>query len=472
MSRPTSAKLPPLENSMSMPVLTRAVSQRLIDNTQVSLSGAKTQTSPFSLDALGSHFDADSKVYMEIGANSRVYELICDYIAKNSKLQSFRFKEKGKGDNNEGMEDESGEWKQDEEVEGPPGAATLGLGCFFFTWGEHQLSALHQTMGQPVGLESSVAIYTNLVIFVKRETPHVLEDFCNDLILKSEAVQEGMLNIFEWHVCYHYWEQRSRCKARPMESVVLSQEMKDRLVNDITDFLDPDTKQWYNKHGIPHKRGYLFFGVPGAGKTSAIQAIAGKFKYNIGHLHPTHPKMTDDSLSKGVHSAPSKALLIFEDVDAIFGPNRQKLIHTSDLTFTGLLNALDGVGKANGQIFILTTNFRERLDGALIRNGRVDVHIQFTVATDEQVYGFFVRFYPEADDEKFAEPFVKKLRDALQGRDVSPAALQHFFIMHRKSSAEHASNSAGDVVREMEHRATESSLRAVDKKNRKVSDDE
>lgn len=443
-SRPSSAKLPPLDGVPSSPSLTRAVSQKLIDNTQISLSGAKTQTSPFSLDAVGSYIDVDAKVFMEITTSGRVYDLACAYISKHAKMQSFRFKEKAKGSTDD---ENCNPLSCEEETQGPPGSATIGLGCYSFKWEDHQLHALHQTMGQPVGLQQSVDIYTNLVLFAPREAPEVLEAFCNDLIAKSEAVEEGMLNIFEWHVCYHFWEQRARCRARPLESVVLAQEVKDRLVNDITDFLDPTTKQWYNKHGIPHKRGYLFFGVPGAGKTSAIQAVAGTFRYNIGQLHPTHPKMTDDSLIKGVHSAPNKALLIFEDVDAIFGPNREKLIHTSDLTFTGLLNALDGVGKANGQIFILTTNFRERLDAALIRNGRVDVHIEFTVATPEQVVGFFRRFYPEEGDGQLALVFQSRLWEALDGRTVSPAALQHFFIMHRRSTAEHAANSAGDVVK-------------------------
>merc|ERR1711920_1009910 len=105
-----------------------------------------------------------------------------------------------------------------------------------------------------------------------------------------------------------------------------------------------------------------------------------------------------------------------------------KLIHTSDLTFTGLLNALDGVGKANGQIFILTTNYRDRLDAALIRNGRIDVHIEFKSASDDQICGMFQRFYP-GDTNDSARKFVENLRMALDDRDVSMAALQHFFIL-------------------------------------------
>merc|ERR1711948_255077 len=139
----------------------------------------------------------------------------------------------------------------------------------------------------------------------------------------------------------------------------------------------------------------------------------------MGHL-------TDESLRAAVNQAPRRSLLIFEDVDAIFGKNREKLIVDSPLTFSGLLNALDGVGKADGQIFILTTNHRDRLNPALIRNGRADVHIEFTQATDEQISGMFNRFYPFSTAQ-VTEEFVQSLRSALGGREVTTAALQHFF---------------------------------------------
>merc|ERR1711948_49968 len=136
----------------------------------------------------------------------------------------------------------------------------------------------------------------------------------------------------------------------------------------------------------------------------------------MGHL-------TDESLRAAVNQAPRRSLLIFEDVDAIFGKDREKLISDSPLTFSGLLNALDGVGKADGQIFLLTTNHRERLNPALIRNGRADVHIEFTHATDEQISGMFARFYPFGT-EQMRRRFVEDLRLALGDRMVTTAALQ------------------------------------------------
>ena len=52
----------------------------------------------------------------------------------------------------------------------------------------------------------------------------------------------------------------------------------------------------------------------------------------------------------------------------------------SQISFPGLLNAIDGVASHEGRILIMTTNYRERLDPTLIRPGRVDVEIEFDYA--------------------------------------------------------------------------------------------
>merc|ERR1712139_657141 len=100
-----------------------------------------------------------------------------------------------------------------------------------------------------------------------------------------------------------------------------------------------------------------------------------------------------------MEQVPSKSLIVLEDVDALFDEKRKKKSEDkSGITFSGLLNALDGVGSSSGQLFFLTTNHRERLDPALIRNGRVDVHVEFTDATDEQIRGLFAQFYKQRRD--------------------------------------------------------------------------
>lgn len=46
----------------------------------------------------------------------------------------------------------------------------------------------------------------------------------------------------------------------------------------------------------------------------------------------------------------------------------------------------------------MTTNHKEKLDPALLRPGRADVHVKLNYASDKQMKGLFTRFFPEKED--------------------------------------------------------------------------
>ena len=60
---------------------------------------------------------------------------------------------------------------------------------------------------------------------------------------------------------------------------------------------------------------------------------------------------------------------------------------------SGLLNAIDGVASQEGRILIMTTNYPEKLDDALVRPGRVDMKVEFTLASKQQIRELFLRMY-------------------------------------------------------------------------------
>jgi len=168
-----------------------------------------------------------------------------------------------------------------------------------------------------------------------------------------------------------------------------------------------------------------------------IQVIAGQFQRSVCFLQPCHPKMTDELLAKSIVDSPSRALIVLEDIDALFGKDRQTLHEKTPLTFTGLLNALDGIANPNGLIFVLTTNYVDRLDPALVRAGRVDVKIRFPSASQEQVRSMFLRFYPDQETEAnlFLENIKSHFNLEVEGEDsLSMASLQLHFIRCRTAS--------------------------------------
>ncbi|KAJ2455465.1 Complex III assembly protein translocase and chaperone [Coemansia sp. RSA 2336] len=218
-------------------------------------------------------------------------------------------------------------------------------------------------------------------------------------------------------------------KRRLLQSVILDRNVSEGIVTDVQDFIA--NGKWYDDRGIPYRRGYLLYGPPGSGKTSFIQALAGSLGYNICILNLSERGLTDDRLNHLLTVAPERSLLLLEDVDAAFTRERQQSEHAayqqSMVTFSGLLNALDGVASSDERIIFMTTNHIERLDPALIRPGRVDVKVHLGNATPYQIRRMFTRFYG-SEHAGLADAFVQ----ALAGHSVSTAQLQGHFIAHKK----------------------------------------
>jgi chaperone BCS1 len=113
-------------------------------------------------------------------------------------------------------------------------------------------------------------------------------------------------------------------RKRDIGSVVLAQDMAERVVDDLRRFLGRG--KWYAERGIPYRRGYLFHGPPGSGKTSFIQALAGALSYNICVLNLSERGLTDDKLNYLLGIAPERSFILLEDIDAAFN----KRVQTSE----------------------------------------------------------------------------------------------------------------------------------------------
>mmetsp|Transcript_12113 Transcript_12113/g.13932 ORF Transcript_12113/g.13932 Transcript_12113/m.13932 type:complete len:491 (-) Transcript_12113:11-1483(-) len=334
----------------------------------------------------------------------------------------------------------------------------------------HEFYALHQAIGAPQG--DSVSLRKSLILFTRgRNKSHLLQTLLDCIVeerRKETAYSPDRFNIYRFSAPQRIWRYSHKAYGRDVESVVLPNETKSLLMEDLDDFLSEDNKAWYLKHGIPYKRCYLFYGVPGSGKTSIISVLASLHQRAVCFLSPTDPEMNDDILRSAIQNLPERAIVVLEDVDALFTRDRQVQTRNA-LTFSGLLNALDGVGSGMGQIFILSTNYRDRLDPALIRNGRVDLHIKFDYIKKPEAAEMFRIFYEDSTKEqqqKFAANLFKTLESTKRmgkSTQISAATLQHFFIAYRKRSIEDAIRDVGEVVKkDVETRQTESQKRAGD----------
>lgn len=216
---------------------------------------------------------------------------------------------------------------------------------------------------------------------------------------------------------------------RPLPSVVLDSGISERIQADLSSFIA--RKSWYADRGIPYRRGYLLHGPPGSGKSSFIRALAGAFNYEICVLNLAERGLTDDRLNYILSNLPDRSILLMEDVDAAFNKRVQVTEdgYQSSVTFSGFLNALDGVASGEERVLFLTTNHLDRLDPALIRPGRVDVVEYLGDASLAQARRYFEQFF--GADTPGAEQLVDAVaRQASDGRHTSMAALQGHFIRH------------------------------------------
>jgi chaperone BCS1 len=173
--------------------------------------------------------------------------------------------------------------------------------------------------------------------------------------------------------------------------------------------------------------------------------------------------LTDDKLNHLLANAPEQTILLLEDVDAAFtgrSATTEDGFKTS-VTFSGLLNALDGVAASTSQrILFMTTNHAERLDSALIRPGRVDLKELIGDTTPHQAGELFERFYagslPSDQLESMRAQAQEAIaREAEAGRFVSMAALQGLFI---QSQPEEALARLRDLVAQEQYRIQAKSI--------------
>ncbi|KAF8940789.1 hypothetical protein BGZ58_004703 [Dissophora ornata] len=261
--------------------------------------------------------------------------------------------------------------------------------------------------------------------------------------LLQEAQRMALMNQEGKTVIYTSWGPEWRPfgqprKRRLLESVILDEGIAERVVMDVKEFVK--NEKWYADRGIPYRRGFLLYGPPGSGKTSFIQALAGELEYNICILNLSERGLTNDRLNHLLTNLPERSIMLLEDIDAAFAKRdkTQEGFH-SMVTFSGLLNALDGVASSEGRIIFMTTNHIEILDPALIRPGRVDLREYVGDATPTQVRKMFKRFYEGQDD--MADKFVK----SLEGHKVSTAALQGHFV-HFKDRPDEACQNVGYLL--------------------------
>lgn len=296
-----------------------------------------------------------------------------------------------------------------------------GTGEHFGWWDKRPIwitredkSAGKEDVGSPDFWKKAMKPNAYVVRFFAKD-PNVMKKFIQECQVIANPPKEFKVKI-KVNGSYS-WTTFDSITPRPFSSIVFNGSGHEELLDDIKQFLK--SKHIYSSLGIPYHRGYMLSGPPGNGKSSLIKAVASELKKDI-YLLNLSSVSSDSALTELLSNVDKYAILVLEDIDcAVQG--RENNVKESKLTFSGLLNAIDGVCTKEGQILFMTSNHPEKLDPALIRPGRVDRVLEFTNASYTQKVEMAVRFGKTLEE---AHDFAKSLPEGINMAHVQGNLLQ------------------------------------------------
>jgi len=273
----------------------------------------------------------------------------------------------------------------------------------------------------------------------------------------------------------HYSEFRFE-SGKTFENVFYSQ--KEDIIKRLDFFTN--NKAWYKQRGIPYTMGFMFYGDPGCGKTSTIKAIANHTQRHIVSVPLNKIKTAKELLNVFYNTRMNyvdipldKRLYVLEDIDAadlkdtvgersekdkpkekadeddedkdsgkdspmdmnFFGLLKNsagwdKKFGVQKLTLANLLEVLDGVMEMEGRMLVITTNYPEKLDKALIRPGRIDMKVNFGPMRGKDITDMFKHYFE-------MDPPVTVHVERLPERKWTPAEVTQVFLnnMHNPEQA-------------------------------------
>ncbi|CAN0908896.1 Protein HYPER-SENSITIVITY-RELATED 4 [Linum grandiflorum] len=251
--------------------------------------------------------------------------------------------------------------------------------------------------------------------FPKKDKALILESYIPHMIETAKQMRAGekvlkihTIDVNGYYRDYSRWKSVNLDHPSSFDTLAMEPSLKKSIVEDLDRFRG--RQEYYKRVGRAWKRGYLLYGPPGTGKSSLIAAMANYLKFDVYdmQLSTVH---NDTELRMALLETANRSILVIEDIDCSCElPDRNNTKGTVEaannkkseekITLAGLLNFIDGLWSSCGdeRVIVFTTNHKEKLDPALLRPGRMDMHVHLSYCT-KRVFEELAKNYLGVDVE-------------------------------------------------------------------------
>lgn len=200
---------------------------------------------------------------------------------------------------------------------------------------------------------------------------------------RAEFLRNALRITDDKHIRVQYLnEYEISCDVIPhsFNNIILDEKVKQNIVNGLANW--SKSKNWYDEHQLVHKIGVFLYGKPGTGKSTVAKAISSMFNNApILTIDPNNIMNSVNGILKMRKKYDGTIVVLIEDFDMYF-KSREEIENVEigldqkkqkDFNQNAIFQLLDGVYSTDDTIYVATTNYKDRIDSALIRYGRFDI---------------------------------------------------------------------------------------------------